>query len=211
MAICTRPDILFAVSKAARKAKEPTMEDWNNVMKILKYLKGTINFGLRFTRKKEIIAYVDADYAGDEETRRSTTGFIITMGGTPTSWCSKLQHCVSTSTAESEYYSLSECSKHCIWYLNILKELDFKINFINIINKATIYNSKNQSINPKTKHIDIRFHYVRELIKENKIKLNYVKSEKNLADGFTKYLNNTLMDNFRQSILYYCNDIIISN
>jgi len=97
--------------------------------------------------------------------------------------------------------------------LNILKELDFKINFININvdNKATIYNSKNQSINPKTKHIDIRFHYVRELIKENKIKLNYVKSEKNLADGFTKYLNNTLMDNFRQSILYDCNDIIISN
>ena len=81
LAICTRPDILFAVSKAARKAKEPTMKDWNNVMKILKYLKGTINFGLRFTRKKEIIAYVDADYAGDEETRRSTTGFIITMGG----------------------------------------------------------------------------------------------------------------------------------
>jgi len=85
LAICTRPDILFAVSKAARKAKEPTMEDWYNVMKILKYLKGTINFGLRFTRNKEIIAYVDADYAGDEETRRSTTGFIITMGGTPTS------------------------------------------------------------------------------------------------------------------------------
>jgi len=97
--------------------------------------------------------------------------------------------------------------------LNILKELDFKINFININvdNKATIYNSKNQSINPKTKHIDIRFHYVRELIKENKIKLNYVKPEKNLAYGFTKYLNNTLMDNFRQSILYDCNDIIISN
>jgi hypothetical protein len=72
--------------------------------------------------------------------------------------------------------------------LNILKELDFKINFININvdNKATIYNSKNQSINPKTKHIDIRFHYVRELIKENKIKLNYVKSEKKFSGWIHK-------------------------
>jgi len=80
---------------------------------------------------------------------------------------------------------------------------------INVDNKGTIYNSKNQSINPKTKHIDIRYHYIRELINDNKIKLRYVKSEHNLADGFTKYLNSTLMDKFRNSLLTKQEDLKI--
>ena len=169
--VCTRPDILYAVNKAARKSKDPNMEDWMNVKKIFRYLKLTINYGHNYTRNDEIKLYVDADYVGDIETRKSTTGFIILIGNTPTSCVSKLQHCVSTSTAESEYYSLSVCFKHCIWYLNLFKELNYDIKYItiNIDNKATIYNSKNQFTNPKTKHIDIRYHYIRELIKENKI------------------------------------------
>lgn len=110
---------------------------------------------------------------------------------------------MSTSTAESEYYSLSECAKHCIWYLNLLNELKFNIKYltINIDNKAAIYNSKNQSINPKNKHMDVRFHYIRELVANKRIKLNYIKSKGNLADGFTKYLNGPAMDAFRNSLL----------
>ena len=73
LAICTRPNIIFAVSKAARKSKNPTLEDWENVKRILRYLKGSANFGLRFSTSESIKAYVDADYAGDEEIRRSTT------------------------------------------------------------------------------------------------------------------------------------------
>jgi hypothetical protein len=209
LAIRTRPDIIYAVSKAARKSKEPNLEDWDNVIRILRYLKGTINYGINFSRNPDVKAFVDADYAGDLETRRSTTGFLITIGNTPTSWCSKLQHCISTSTAEAEYYSLSECSKHCIWYMNLLNELRMNIKNIEIYidNKAAIYNAKNQSINPKTKHMDIRVHYIRELVKENKIKLNYIKSQNNLADGFTKYLNNSLMDKFRNSILTSINNL----
>ena len=127
LAICIRPDIIFAVSKTTRKSKVPTMEDWENVRRIFRYLKGTMNFGLKFSEKTSIKAFIDADYAGDEENRRSTTWFIVCMGETPTSWYSKLQHCVSILTAEVEYYSLSECCKHCILYLNILKELDYNI------------------------------------------------------------------------------------
>ena len=209
IAICTRPDILFSVSKAARKSNNPNMEDWNNVVRILRYLKGTTSYGINYTRKLGIEAFVDADFAGDTETRRSTTGFLVTMGNAPTSWCSKLQHCVSTSTAESEYYSLSECGKHCIWYLNLMKELYYNIKCIKIKidNKAAIFNSKNQSINPKTKHIDIRIHYIREIINKNFIKLEYIQSQNNLADGFTKYLNNTLMEKFRNSLLYKIEDL----
>ena len=92
LAIGTRPDIIFAVSKAARKSKEPTTEDWENVRRIFRYLKVTMNFGLKFSGKTSIEGFVDADYAGDKESRKSTTEFIVCMRETSTSWCSKLQH-----------------------------------------------------------------------------------------------------------------------
>jgi len=91
LSICTRPDIIFSVSKAARRAKEPNMEDWNNLMRILRYLKGTKKFEINFKNNPNVKAYVDSDYGGDLETRRSTTGFLITFGGAPTNWCSKIQ------------------------------------------------------------------------------------------------------------------------
>jgi len=192
LAICTRHDILFSVSKSDRKSANPAMEDRENLLKIFKYLKGTINYGINFTKNRKIEAFVDADYAGDTETRKSTTGFIIIMGNTPISWFSKLQRSVSTSSAESEYYSLSEC----VWYLNLLNELNLNIKYIpfNMNNKAALKNSKNQTINPRTKHIDVRVHYIFDLIKEDKIQLKYIKSKYDIADGFTNYLNNTLME-----------------
>ena len=203
LAIGTRPDIIYAVSKASRKSKEPNEEDLKNALKILGYLKGTINYGLSFNRNNSIKAYSDADYAGDETTRKSTTGYIITIGNTPISWCSKLQNCVSTSTAEAEYYSLSECSKQCIWYMSFLNELGFNIETIeiNTDNKAAIFISENNLINQKTKHIDIRYHYIRELISNNKIKLKYIESKNNIADGLTKYLSGSQMTTFRNNIL----------
>eukprot|EP00833_Pecoramyces_ruminatium_P002962 jgi/Orpsp1_1/1176994/evm.model.c7180000059751.1 len=203
LGICTRPDILFAVSRAARKSINPTLEDWNNVIKIFRYIKYTKRYGIKIEKGRNLKIYVDADYAGDPDTRKSTSGFLIMMGSTPTSWYSKLQHCVSTSTAEAEYYSLSECAKHSLWYKNFLNELNIKTNDITIFvdNKATIYNSENQSINPRSKHIDIRYHHIRDLVNKQIIKLKYIKSKDNLADGFTKFLNSNSMDKFRNSLL----------
>ena len=105
-------------------------------------------------------------------------------------------------TAEAEYYSLSECANHSLWYKNFLNELNIEINSMTIFvdNKATRYNSENQSINPKSKHIDIRYHHIRDLISKKIIKLKYIKSKDNLADGFTKYLNNISMNNFRNAL-----------
>jgi len=131
------------------------------------------------------------------------------INSAPTSWYSKLQHCVSVSTAESEYYGIHECARHCLWYRNIFKELGLNNNSItiNTDNKAAIYNCENETINPKSKHIDLRYHSIRELIKEKYINLKYVKSEYNLSDGFTKYLNTTLMNKFRENILTSFKDL----
>ena len=204
LAINTRPDILFSVSKAASKNENPSYEDWNNVLKIFKYLKGNPNYGIKYTRNNnKLKIYVDADFAGDKETRKSTSGHVIFIGSGPTSWFSKLQHCISLSTAESEYYSLVECAKECLWYKNLFKELNlnYKDIIINIDNQATIFNAKNETTNPRSRHIDLRYHKVKELVKNNTIKLEYIKSENNLADGFTKYLNGSLMTKFRNSLL----------
>lgn len=173
-------------------------------MKIFRYLKGNSNYGLKLTKRSELSVFVDADYGGDKSTRKSTTGFLLMMGTSPTSWYSKLQHCVAVSTAESEYYAIDECSKCCLWYENIFNELGVNCNCItiNVDNKAAIHISENETINPKSRHIDIKYHHIRELIKSNKIKLKYIKTNKNLADGFTKYLNTNAMKNFRDSIIY---------
>ena len=175
LAVCTRPDIMFAVSRAARKNKNPTLEDWANVERIFKYLSYTINYGIKFTKERSLKVYVYADYTSDTESRKTTSGFLMMIGNAPTSWYSKLQKCVATSTINSIT--------------------------INIDNMAAIYNCQNQSINSRSKHIDIKYHQVRELIKENKINLKYINSKENLADGFTKYLCNSLMDKFRNSLL----------
>ena len=93
LAISTRPDILFSVSKASRKSDNPTYEDWYNVLKIFRYLKGNPNYGIKFTYTNtfNFNVYVDADLGGDKETRKSTTGFVMMINSTPTSWYSKLQ------------------------------------------------------------------------------------------------------------------------
>jgi len=86
LAICTRPDILFSVNRAAIKNKNPTLEDWINVEKSLKYLKGTKNYGIKISGESNLMAYADADYGGDTITRKSTSGFLIMLGNSPSSW-----------------------------------------------------------------------------------------------------------------------------
>ncbi len=195
---------MFATSKASRKNQRPTYEDWMNVLKIFRYLKGTKNYGIKMNKNINLKVYVDADLGEDEKTKRSTSGFVIFMDETPITWYSKLQHTVSISTAESEYYSLNECALKCMWLRNLLNELNINVNCItiNIDNKAAIYNSINETINQKSRHIDLRYHKIRELIKEGKIDLKYIKSQFNLADGFTKYLNGTLTKQFKNALLY---------
>ena len=203
LATCTRPDILFAVVKASRNASKPSLYDWENVKRIIKYLKGNSNYGIKYTKNKNLNIYVDADYAGDNDTRRSTTGYVINFDSGPISWYSKLLQCIALSTAESEYYAIVECAKECLWLKNVFNELGIKNKemVINSDNQAAIFNCENNTTNPKSKYINIRYHKIRELIENNIIKIRYIKTTNNLADGFTKFLNGKLMNNFRNNLL----------
>jgi len=201
---CTRPDIAYAVGKAARNSEHPTISDWIKVSHILKYLNTTKNYKICYDGTGEIVGYTDSDFAGDLKDRKSTSGNIILMGNNPICWTSKKQSIVATSTAEAEYVSTSECVKKVLWIRNILEEL-FNFNkpiTIYTDNIASKTNIENDEINPKLKHVAIKYFFNKDNIEKGKIKLEYVDSKNMLADVLTKYINGSLMTNFANKIFF---------
>jgi len=201
---CTRPYISYAIGKAARKAENPTMNDWKKVINILKYLNYTKNYKIEYKGKGEILAYTDSDLAGDPVDRKSTSGCIILMNKDPICWQSKKQSVVATSTAEAEYIATGECIKKALWIRNILIELfnikkPIKILTDNLASKTTIENGE---INNKLKHIDIKYHFNYDNIKNNKVLMEYINTKEMLADPLTKNINGSKMTQFTDQIFY---------
>jgi len=202
LARCTRPDITYAVGKIARNSENPTIADWKMVINILKYLNYTKYYKIKYKGQGEIIAYTDADYAGDPKDRKSTSGYIILMNNDPICWQSKKQTVVATSTAEAEYIATAECTKKALWIRNILYEIfnikkPIKIFTDNLASKTTIENGE---LNNKLKHIEIKFYFNKDNIKNNKIKLEYINTERMLADPLTKDFNGPKMTKFTDQI-----------
>ena len=121
----TRPDIAFAVSTVAKFTAKPTEQHWTAVKRILRYIVGTINFGLQYTRGGSIdcTGLSDADWAGDINNRKSTSGYLFKVGDGPVSWRSRKQTCVALSTAEAEYMSLTLAAQEAMWLNRLLAEL----------------------------------------------------------------------------------------
>lgn len=193
LAIGTRPGIMHAVGIASRYMERPTIVHENAAKRILKYLKRTLNFGILFCSDKEneLNAYSDADYAGDVDSRRSTTGYVFMFGGGAISWCSERQKSVSLSTTESEYMAASQCVKEMVWLRGILNEiLDGKLSGINFFmdNQSAICLIKNPEFHKRSKHIDVRYHFIREKYEENLFILKYISTKQMIADIFTKSL-----------------------
>ena len=191
--LATRPDLSFSVSLLARFQANPGIEHWNALMHVVGYIKNTVDYGITYSRDYELSphAYVDADYGGCRDTRRSTSGYIFLMAGGPVSWSSKRQATVALSTVEAEYVAMSRCAQQMVWTHSWLSEVDIKYALPGILkcdNRGAIALSKNTKDHGKVKHIDIRHHYIRELVQSGAISLEQVPSSDNLADLFTKSL-----------------------
>ena len=192
----TRPDLAFAVGNVARYCADPTKVHWTAVKRIIRYVKGTLNMGLLFCPDNNINleGYSDADWAGDKDDRRSTSGYVFQIGNAAISWRSKKQSCVALSTAESEYMALSSAIQEAIWLrrliANLLNSKDMLMNptIIHEDNNSAIFMAKNNQYHDRTKHIDIKFHFVREQVAAGTVDLRYCKSKDMLADIFTKGL-----------------------
>lgn len=192
LAVGTRPDIAHAVSIASRYLERPTVVHERAAKRILKYIKKTFNFGISYfnSNPDEMIAYSDADYAGDVDTRKSTSGFVFTLGRSVISWGSEKQKSVSLSTTESEYMAASQAVKELVWLKNIFCEIlnyDLKI-ILYMDNQSAIRLIKNPEFHKRSKHIDIRYHFIREKFNENLFELKYINTNDMLADMFTKAL-----------------------
>src|SRR5277367_1503505 len=191
--LATRPDLSFSVSLLARFQANPGIEHWRALIHVIEYVKNTINYGLTYSRAFDIspTAFVDADYGGCKDTRRSTSGYVFMMAGGAVNWSSKRQATVALSTVEAEYVAMSRCAQQMSWMHNWLDEVKIEHSLPGLIkgdNRGAIALTKNTKDHGKVKHIDIRHHYIRELLRSGIIILEQVPSADNLADLFTKPL-----------------------
>ncbi|UYV62003.1 hypothetical protein LAZ67_1007460 [Cordylochernes scorpioides] len=196
LANCTSPDLMFSVTRLAQFTSNPGRRHWQAAKHVLRYLHGSINLSLiyRRTDSNDVCAYSDADWARDIDDRRSNSGTAITIGHSLVIWKTSKQKCVSLSTMEAEYLALSQTTKEAVCIATILKELKFLSNFafpliIHCDNRSAIDFFKNNVENNRSKHIDIRYHHVRERIISGEIKIVYIPTKENLADVFTKTLS----------------------
>jgi hypothetical protein len=181
------------VSLLARFQSNPGLTHWNALLHVIGYIKNTIDYGLTYSRDFDLspTAYVDADYGGCKDTRRSTSGYVFIMAGGAVSWSSKRQATVALSTVEAEYVAMSRCSQQMVWMHSWLDEVEIEHTLPGLIkgdNRGAIALTKNTRDHGKVKHIDIRHHYIRDLLNSGDITLEQVPSADNLADLFTKPL-----------------------
>ena len=202
--IGTRPDIAFAVTRLAQFAANPAKEHMDKALYICKYLAGTAEYELVYdgSSNKGLLAYCDSDYAGCTDTRRSITGNVVKLANGIVSWQSHAQKTVALSSTEAEYMALSDCTRQIIWIQSLMGELGFKQERTPIYgdNQGSMFIGSNPVQDRRTKHIDIRYHFIREKLLEGKVEVFYVQGDKNIADMFTKNLGNTKFKEFHSQL-----------
>ena len=161
--------------------------------RIMRYLKGTYDFGLYYKRseKFELNAYTDADWGGNIDDRKSTSGGVLFLGKRLVTWTSKKQTCTSQSIAKAEYVATTINYTNIVWLKHLLKGMKEEITKPVILycdNTSAINISKNPIMHTKTKHIVIKYHYVRELVEDKQVNMEYIHSKEHIADIFTKAL-----------------------
>ena len=190
----TRPDLAFSVGMVSRYMEKPTTEHMAAVKHILRYVKGTLNLGCVYEKKEgslELIGYSDSDLAGDTNDKKSTSGLIFFLGSNPISWCSQKQKVVALSSYEAEY--IAACAAACqgVWLGRLLEDLlktEVKKVVLKIDNQSAIALSKNSVHHERSKHIDTRFHYIRDCVESGMIEIQHVCTEDQHADILTKSL-----------------------
>ncbi|KAG6613799.1 Integrase catalytic core protein [Phytophthora cinnamomi] len=192
----TRPDIAFAVGYVSRFMENPQVEHWIAVKRIFRYLQGTKSHGIRFSPGKDIDfqGYSDADWAGDLSDRKSTSGYLFQVAGGPISWGSKKQSSVSLSTSEAEYIALSLAIQEGKWVHKLLCEILVaaggvtpELKFFED-NQSCIKMTKNPVNHGRAKHIDIKYHHIRDEVKRGEVIVEYCETTTMLADIMTKGL-----------------------
>jgi transposase InsO family protein len=213
----TRPDIAYSVSVVSRFMNNPGQKHWNAVKRILRYLKGTKHYVLKLSpdslstriqflksdNSPTITGFTDADWAGDIDNARSTSGYAFYLGNSLISWASKTQPETATSTTHAEYIAAYQATIECIWTRSFLSQLGLLENQPTVLycdNDAALKIASYPMVTPRSKHFNTKYHYIREQISSGALALTFCKGKENTADIFTKPLPKTKFETFRSDL-----------
>ncbi|KAG6520057.1 hypothetical protein ZIOFF_017087 [Zingiber officinale] len=201
----TRPDIVYSVSLISRFMHEPSKLHYAAAKRILRYLQGTRKLGIKYVKEKEnkLVGYTDSDWAGSLDDRKSTSGYIFCLGSKIISWVSKKQKTVSLSSAEAEYIAATDAACEAVWLRRILSDVEQKQEAPTTIfcdNNSTIAMTKNPVFHARTKHIELRHHFIRDLVSDKKIQLKFINTNEQLADDFTKAVSSGKIEQLRNHV-----------
>ena len=202
----TRPDIAHAVGFASRFMEAPGAKHWSAVKQILRYVQGTVGYGCCYRRDAAgpaLVGYSDSDHAGDPNDRKSTSGVVFFLGGSVVTWVSQKQKIVAMSSCEAEYIAAASAATQGVWLSRLLAEMlgteaeKFKLL---VDNKSAIALSHNPVHHDRSKHIDTRYHFIRECIEDGKVDVEYVGTNNQKADILTKSLGCVKFIEMRQML-----------
>lgn len=191
LAVLTRPDISYSVSYLSQFNNCYNENPFIYAKRVLKYLHKTKNYCLKYGEGNvQLQGFVDADWASDSLDRKSYSGYCFTMVGSAISWQSRKQRKVSLSSTEAEYVALSEAAREAVYLRNLLCEITGKLNVIplNCDNQSALKLSTGQQSQNRSKHIDVRYHYVRDCVTSSSIETSYISTHEMPADLLTKGL-----------------------
>ncbi|XP_053968666.1 uncharacterized protein LOC128870094 [Anastrepha ludens] len=193
LAISTRPDILHSVSKLSQRNTDPHVEHEAGVKHVLRYLKKTVNWKLNYMKSnKAIEGFADADWGSDPSDRKSYSGYAFVLAGGVFSWESKKQSVVALSSTETEYLALSAAAKEAAYINKLLKEMGFGQSGPTVINNDNLSSQslvKSPTYHARSKHIDIKFHHIRQMYSNKEIDLSYISTNNMMSDMLTKNLH----------------------
>ena len=191
---CTRPDIAYAVSELTRYTSNPGPAHWKAIVRVLRYLKYTQNYGLHYSKYPAVLkGYCDANWISDTKDSKSISGYLFTLGGGAMSWKSSKQKCIARSTMESEFIALDKAGEEAEWLRHFLEDIPMWPQPVPAIcihcdSQSSIGRAQSHIYNGKSRHIRRRHNTVRQLLSNGIMTIEYIRSKKNIADPLTKGL-----------------------
>jgi len=197
---------MFSVGFISRFMEAPTEEHLSAVKRILRYIAGSTRLGCKFGRSNgapRLVGYSDSDLGGDVDSRKSTSGTLFFLGSSPITWQSQKQKIVALSSCESEYVAAATAACQGVWLSRLLAE--FRLEeaervVLKVDNKSAISLAKNPVFHERSKHIELKYHFIRDCVERKKIELEFVATERQLADILTKPLGRVRLAELRSSI-----------
>jgi hypothetical protein len=218
-AISTRPDIAHAAHSLASRMQSPARRDLTAAKRVLRYLSGTRDIGLVFGSRNgdslgdsrgrsplrmDVCAYADADWANDKRDRRSVTGWVAKLNGDVVSWAAKKQRVVALSTCEAELYAEAASMQEVLWLRGLMKELGLHVSTGSVVhgdNQSAISVTKNGVKGERTKHVDVKYHFVTETVERGDVTLKWIPTTEQQADIFTKALAAPVFEHLRKQLM----------